>query len=85
MKFTVELRPGHAGFENSLKIAYGLAKDGLTNNKSIPKSLSHLAVLADIGGTVPGGIFSKLMPLLRWQAGRARKKGIEKMLIEKYC
>src|SRR5690349_9330924 len=45
IKFLVEFRPGHEGFEKSLKIAYGLATDGLTNKDSIPKNFSHLALL----------------------------------------
>jgi hypothetical protein len=31
--FRVELHPGHAGFEQSLHIMYGLAADGLTDEK----------------------------------------------------
>jgi quercetin dioxygenase-like cupin family protein len=30
VRFQAELRPGHEGFENSFKIASGLAGDGLT-------------------------------------------------------
>jgi mannose-6-phosphate isomerase-like protein (cupin superfamily) len=85
VKFLVELRPGHAGFENSLKIVYGLAKDGLTNKKSIPNNFSHLAIIATMGGTYPVGIFSLMMPVLRWRANKARRQGVEKELIEKYC
>ncbi len=83
--FQVELQPGHPGFENSLKIAYGLAKDGLTNQKSLPKKFSHLALLATMSGTFPVGIFSLLMPLLQWKAKRARKQGVEQKLIDTYC
>lgn len=85
IKFHVELRPGHSGFENCIKIAYGLATDGLTTKKSMPKSFSHAAILLTLSGTYPNGIFSLLVPLLKWQAARARKKGIEKMLMDKYC
>ena len=31
--FTVELTPGHRGFEQSIIIAYGLANDGLTGRE----------------------------------------------------
>ncbi|MDQ4141587.1 MAG: cupin domain-containing protein [Bacteroidota bacterium] len=85
IKFQVEFRPGHEGFENSLKIAYGLATDGLTNKKSIPKSFSHLALLSTMSDTYPTGIFSLITPLLRWKARQAREQGIEKELMDKYC
>jgi len=85
VKFHVELRPGHTGFENCIKIAYGLATDGLTTKKSMPRNFSHAAILFTLSGTYPNGILSLLVPLLKWQAAKARKKGIEKMLMEKYC
>jgi quercetin dioxygenase-like cupin family protein len=85
VKFMVELRPGHTGFENALKIAYGLAKDGLTNKKSIPNNFLHLAVLVNESGTIPSGFYSLVMPLIRWQARKAIAKGIDKELIAKYC
>lgn len=85
VKFQVELKPGHTGFKNSIKIAYGLAKDKLTNQKGVPKKFSHLALLATASGTIPAGTASLIMPLLQWQAKRARKKGIEKELMDRYC
>jgi quercetin dioxygenase-like cupin family protein len=83
--FLVELRPGHAGFERAVQIAYGLAKDGLTNKKGIPSRFAHLALLATSSGSYPVGIYSLMMPLFRWAAKRARARGVEKDLVEKYC
>lgn len=83
--FQVELRPGYAGFEKAIKIAYGLATDGLTNKKGIPTNLSHLAVLSSFSGTNPAGFMSVIVPLMKWFAKRARKKGIEQKLINTYC
>jgi mannose-6-phosphate isomerase-like protein (cupin superfamily) len=37
VKFRILIEPGHEGFENSLRILYGLAADGLTDKKSVPK------------------------------------------------
>ncbi len=66
-------------------IAYGLARDGKCNKNSIPKDIKHTALLFDMsGGRIPG-IMSLIMPLLRRIANRARKKGLETELIEKYC
>jgi quercetin dioxygenase-like cupin family protein len=81
----VELRPGNAGFEKAIKIAYGLATDGLTNKKGIPTNFFHLAILSSCSGTIPAGFISVIVPLMKWVATRARKKGIEQELIKKYC
>jgi len=85
VKATVELKPGHQGFEDSLVIAYGLARDGKCNKNSIPKDINHLAILFDLGeGRLPG-LMSIAMPILKIIARKARKKGIEKELFDKYC
>jgi hypothetical protein len=83
--FEVELRPGHVGFEKAIKIAYGLATDGLTNKKGIPTNIFHLAILSSCSGTNPAGFMSVTVPLMKWVAKRAGKKGIEQQLIKKYC
>lgn len=84
-KFIVEFRPGQPGFEKGLAIGYGLAKDGLTNKKGIPKKFSHLALLIDLTQAyIPGIIFSILNPVFKWAAARAIAKGEDKRLIEKY-
>ena len=44
-RFRVTISPGCRGFEESLKIAYGLARDGKTNKKGLPKKFSHVALL----------------------------------------
>jgi mannose-6-phosphate isomerase-like protein (cupin superfamily) len=80
----VRFDPGHEGFEKGISIAYGLATDGLTNKKGVPKSFIHLALVIDLTDTRPAGAMGLLMPLFRWVAKRARKKGIENMLLEKY-
>jgi quercetin dioxygenase-like cupin family protein len=50
----LELRPAR-NFEKSLRIAYGLARDGKTNKKALPKSIWHLALLFQLGeGYIPG-------------------------------
>jgi quercetin dioxygenase-like cupin family protein len=79
----LELRPAR-NFEKSIRIAYGLARDGKTNEKSLPKSIWHLALLFQLGeGYIPGlpltiqrGIFGTL-------AGIAKLLGKDKEL-EKY-
>jgi quercetin dioxygenase-like cupin family protein len=85
VRFLVELLPGHAGFEQSLQIAYGLAADGLVTGKGIPKRLSHLALLVDLGDTRLSGPLKILEPVLGLLARRARARGVEAELIARYC
>ncbi len=82
--FLVEFRPGHGGFEKALKVAYGLAADGRSNSKGLPKNLYHTALLFEWGeGRMPG-IFTVIEPLFRILAQRARRKGIDRELEARY-
>ena len=81
----VELRPGHTGFERVLQIVYGVACDGLTTKDGRPKRLSHMALVVAMADTKAPGVFSAIAPLLRILAQSARRKGIERDLIERYC
>ena len=82
--FLIELRPGSSGFEKALRVAYGLASDGLSNSKGLPKNLYHTALLFEWGeGRLPG-IFALLEPLFGLLARRARRKGIDRELEARY-
>ena len=85
IKFKVEIKPGHEGFENTLRILYGLASDGLTNKKSLPKSLKHFALLTCMSDMNVPGFFTLIFPILRRMAKKAKKDGTEQMLLDKYC
>jgi mannose-6-phosphate isomerase-like protein (cupin superfamily) len=85
IRFEVKIVPSCESFENSLKIAYGLAEDGKANKKGIPKSFSHLALLTTMADTVLPGALSLILPVIRWKAKQAIKKGIDQELIKKYC
>ena len=85
VRFRVELRPGHAGFEHGLRIAYGLAEDGLVRGAGIPRKLSHTAVLSEMGDTRPAGTLAALGPVLRILARRARARGVEAELLARYA
>ena len=80
----VKFTPGHDGFEKGLAIAYGLATDGKTNPKGIPKNINHLALIMNLTNTNPTGLFGKLTPLFNWLAKRAKRKGMERELLLKY-
>jgi quercetin dioxygenase-like cupin family protein len=83
-KFRVELRPASRGFEQSLQIGYGLAADGLCRPNGFPKDKLALAWLFDISESNLPGWMSMFEFILRAQAKKARKKGIDRQLIEKY-
>ena len=82
IKFTIKIEPGHAGFENSLRILYGMAEDGLTDSKSIPKRLTDTAILIEMADMNGPGMLTLMYPLLKLMAKSARKRGEEKRLIE---
>ena len=85
IKFKIELKPGHEGFENSLRILYGLAEDGLTNKNGIPKSIQHKAIVACMGDMNLPGFFSLIFPLLKRIAKKANASGYKQQLVDRYC
>ena len=83
--FQVKIFPAEQRFLESLCIGYGLADDGLTNNQGIPKKLDHLALLVQHSDTNFPGLLSIIAPFLRYRAKQARKKGLMKELMARYC
>lgn len=83
-RFRVELRPASRGFEQSLQIGYGLAADGLCKPNGFPKNRLALAWLFEISESNLPGWMSVFEIILRRQAKKARAKGIDKQLVEKY-
>ena len=83
-KFKVELRPASRGFEQSLQVAYGLARDGQTNSKGFPKNGLALAWLFEISESNLPGWRSIFEFILRIQSKKAKRIGLDKELIEKY-
>jgi len=85
IRFRVKISPAETRFLESLSIGYGLANDGKTNDKGIPKKLDHLAVLIEHSNSRFTGFLSLIEPLLLWRAKKARKKGVLNELLEQYC
>ena len=85
IKFNVKIMPGHSGFENSLRIIYGLAGDGLTDKNTVPKSIKHSAIILCMSDMNLPGFFTLMFPLLKLLAKRAKTSGEEQKLIDKYC
>lgn len=85
IRFKIEIKPGHEGFENSLRILYGMAADGLTDRKGIPRSIKDLALVATMADMNIPGFFTFIFPVLKLIAKRARRSGYEQELINRYC
>lgn len=83
-KFRVELKPASRGFEQSLQVGYGLARNGETNAKGFPKNRLALAWLFEISESNLPGWMSIFEFILRRQARKARGTGLDKQLIDKY-
>jgi quercetin dioxygenase-like cupin family protein len=85
IKFQVKISPARDWFEYGLRIGYGLAVDGLTDNKGIPSKFSHMAVLFDNCDSNLPGFLSLITPIMKWKAKKARKQGVEQELLQRYC
>jgi mannose-6-phosphate isomerase-like protein (cupin superfamily) len=85
IRFHVKIAPAQDRFIQCLAIGYGLAADGLTNSKGIPKKFDHLAVLLELSDTRFPGFLSLISPIMLHRAKKARRRGVDKQLIEKYC
>jgi mannose-6-phosphate isomerase-like protein (cupin superfamily) len=85
VRFTVELRPASEGFENVLRIAFGLAQDGKAGPNGMPKSLVHNGILMNMGDGYFVGLFSVLEKVFRYFGNSDKARHIEKELLDKYC
>jgi quercetin dioxygenase-like cupin family protein len=85
IKFNILIEPGHEGFENSLRILYGLAKDGLTDSQSIPKKLMHTALVVTMSDMNAPGFLTWIYPFLKWLASGTKAKNEQKRLLAQYC
>jgi mannose-6-phosphate isomerase-like protein (cupin superfamily) len=83
--FTCELNPASEGFENVMRIAFGLAQDGKAGPNGMPKSLVHNGILMNMGEGYFVGIFSILEKVFRFFGNSDKARQIEKELLAKYC
>lgn len=84
LRFVLEVRPAHPGFEKWLVALQNMANDGLTHPDGRPKKLSHGALILVESDIHPAGRARLMAPLLRALAARARRKGIDRQLEERY-
>lgn len=82
--FHVELSPGHEGFEKALQAGYGLAADGRTNKRSVPRNLLEAAVLLEWSDMAMPGLLTVLERPLNMLARIARRRGVDRRLERRY-
>lgn len=73
------------GMEISLQVAYGLARDGKTTFKGIPRNPYHLALLLHWSDTSLPRFIRMLAPLFSWLKDRATRRGIDQELMLQYA
>ncbi|GAB3709346.1 hypothetical protein GCM10027592_45420 [Spirosoma flavus] len=83
-RFQCRIAPGCPGFEQTLQITYGLARDGQSNAQGMPKSIYALGYVVMISGTYMTGWMSVLQPVLHWFGRQALKKGVAAELQRRY-
>lgn len=86
VRIQTQIIPGNEGFENSLRILYGLASDGRYHRRrKVPRNFEHLAVCMSMSDTCLKGPLSLLNTVFRLVARFARWRGVEKQLLSRYC
>jgi hypothetical protein len=85
IRFGVQVEPANEKLEYFLRILYGLAADGLTDNKSRPKTIKHAAILLGMAEAKIAGPLRLMSPILKRVAKKAKANGEEQKLIDKYC
>lgn len=85
VRLHIEALPGHRGFEQALQIIDGLERDGLIGASGYPRRLSHTAVIVSLSESRACGGLRLYEPLFALLARRARRRGIEQELVERYC
>ncbi len=81
--YRVRITPGNTGWENMMRISWGLLADGETWG-DIPKDFTTIAVLATMGQASLPGPFALFNPLLKWRAASDAAKQRGHDLIKRY-
>jgi quercetin dioxygenase-like cupin family protein len=79
------IAPGSRGFEDGLRILYGLAADGKYNKHKMPKNPMFFAICLSISDTRLPGAASLLNPIVDMVARLGSWFGVETQLRERYC
>jgi quercetin dioxygenase-like cupin family protein len=70
LRFRGMMTPGHPGFENMLRVLFGLARDGEVRSNGLPKRFSDVGLLLELDPSLAAGVLRLLAPLVRWSARR---------------
>jgi mannose-6-phosphate isomerase-like protein (cupin superfamily) len=84
VRFLVEMQPASEGFENVLRIGFGLAQDGQARLSGMPKSLRVLAIMTTMGESNIVGIFSIVERIMKFIGNRPKSLQLKQELIERY-
>lgn len=84
LRFLMEVRPAHPGFEKWLVALQNMASDGQTHPDGRPKNLAWGALILVESDIHPAGRARLMAPLLQLLARQARRKGIDRQLEERY-
>ncbi len=84
-RFTITMTPDHEGFEKSLAITYGLARDGKVSKCGVRHGFRNISILFTLADTQIPELLRLLGGVFRWIAGGARPKRVEADLVEAYC
>jgi mannose-6-phosphate isomerase-like protein (cupin superfamily) len=80
----IELRPASPGFEKGLRVAYGLAADGLVLKNGVPRNPLHAALVLEMGEVRLPGAYGALERVVGLLARVARRRGIDRELERRY-
>lgn len=85
VEFEVQIEPGNEGFEKSLYILYGLAREGQVDAQGVPKRFSQLCLIAEMGDLSRPGWLRDVGRGVVWAGARwARWWGEERELVERF-
>jgi len=80
----IEVRPGQPGFELTLRVGYGLARDGRVFANGMPRNPLHLGLMMTWGDIRPASIPAPFFAAMRGLAAVARQLGVERSLKRRY-
>lgn len=80
----VEITPASEGFEKGLPILYGLASDGLSGSNGVPRNPFVTAWIMELTDMRLPGVSRVAGPVIHALAQRARARGMDRQLEERY-
>jgi len=78
------MTPGHPGFEDVLRVLFGLARDGEARPNGVPRRVSDLGLLIDLDPSLVVGVLRLVAPFARWSARRPSARHRAAELLRRY-